>query len=1027
MNDQTNAGEVLPAAGGSLAEQIFAGKGEMASLIRATDWSKTPLGPIEAWPQSLRTAVSICLGSRHPIVLWWGPERWMFYNDGYRPLLGGRKHPQYLGRPGQECWAEIWDIIGPMMDQVIDTGEATWSEDLMLLMLRYSYLEETYYTFSYSPIRDETGRPSGIFNACTESTARVLDRRRLKTLREMAIEARTTNEAARLCAEILVRNRHDIPFALVYLEDSFGKQLHLAGYAGLEPGTAASPLTVDMTDADAIGWPLARVAGHGRAETVENLADRFDCLPREPWDEPAHQAMLQPIAHPGTQRLAGVLVLGISPRRAFDDDYRGFFDLVAGHVATAVSNARAFEEERERAEKLTELDRVKTTFFSNVSHEFRTPLTLILGPLEDALSNPGRVLRGDSLETVHRSALRLLRLVNSLLDFSRIEANRLTSSFEPIDLPVFTGGLAGSFQSLVESAGLKLIVDCPPQPEPAYVDRTQWEKIVLNLISNAFKFTFEGEITIRLQAADGKITLSVIDTGTGIPAEELPKIFERFHRIEGARGRSFEGTGIGLALVHELVKQHGGEIRAESVFGKGSTFIVTIPAGTDHLPKDRILSESRLDAETVGTTPHLLEAAHWLRGGNAGTAGAAPLAASTAALTVTSGARVLVADDNADMREYLVRLLSSRWLVEAVVDGQAALDSALERPPDLVLSDVMMPRMDGAALLRALRADPRTSTVPVVLLSARAGEEAIISGLEIGADDYLVKPFSGRELISRVATHMEMARMRRAAADIANELAETRAALLKNVEQKNQELEAFSYSISHDLRAPLRTIDGFSQALLEDHAGQLDAQGQHYLQRVRTAAKRMGELIDDLLELARVERVNLRREPVDLARLGKRICDLLANSEPDRKVAFIVNGGLVVDADSRLAEIILENLLGNAWKFTTKTPAPQVELGSVIKDGQTTFYVKDNGAGFNQAYAGNLFAPFQRLHSEREFPGTGIGLATVRRIVERHGGRVWAEGQVDQGAAIYWTLPSPRHGALPGGSATDPPSADSMQ
>ncbi|WP_211467111.1 ATP-binding protein [Collimonas silvisoli] len=1034
MNDQTSADEMLPPIGSSLAEQIFAGKGEMASLIRATDWSKTPLGPVEAWPQSLRTAVSICLGSRHPIVLWWGPERWMFYNDGYRPLLGGRKHPQYLGRPGQECWAEIWDIIGPMMDQVIDSGEATWSEDLLLLMLRNSYLEETYYTFSYSPIRDETGRPSGIFNACSESTARVLDRRRLKTLREMAIEARTTDEAARLCAEILGRNPHDIPFALVYLADSTGKQLHLAGHAGLEPGTAASPLTVDMADADAIGWPLARVAGHGQAETVEDLADRFDCLPREPWDEPAHQATLLPIAHPGAQQLAGVLVLGISPRRAFDDDYRGFFDLVAGHVATAVSNARALEEERERAEKLAQLDRVKTTFFSNVSHEFRTPLTLILGPLEDALGDPGRVLRGESLEAVHRSALRLLKLVNSLLDFSRIEADRLTSSFEPTDLAVLTGGLAGSFQSLLESAGLKLVVDCPPQPEPAYVDRAQWEKIVLNLISNAFKFTFEGEIAIRLHAADGRIALSVTDTGTGIPTAELPKIFERFHRVEGARSRSFEGTGIGLALVHELVKQHGGEMRAESVVGQGSTFVVTIPTGADHLPKDRILSESRPAAESAGAAPHLLEAAHWLRGGNAAIAGTATAGvpslvqpAASAASTATSGARVLVADDNADMREYLVRLLAPRWVVEAVVDGQAALDSALEGPPDLVLSDVMMPRMDGVALLRALRADARTSTVPVILLSARAGEEAIIAGLEIGADDYLVKPFSGRELISRVATHMEMARVRRVTADIANELAETRAALLKHVERKNQELEAFSYSISHDLRAPLRAIDGFSQALLEDHAEQLDAEGQHYLQRVRAAAKRMGELIDDLLELSRVERADLRREPVDLASLGQRIGDSLANSEPDRKVAFVVNDALVVDADSRLLEIILENLLGNAWKFTSKTSSPQVELGSVMKDGQTTFYVKDNGAGFDETYAARLFAPFQRLHSEREFPGTGIGLATVRRIVERHGGRVWAEGKVDQGAAIYWTLPSPRHGALPGGSAADPPSVDSMR
>jgi signal transduction histidine kinase len=1001
--------------GFSLAAQLFAGKGEMAGLIRATDWSKTALGPIEAWPQSLRTAVSICLDSRHPIVLWWGPQRWMFYNDAYRPMLGESKHPQFLGRPGQPCWAEIWDIVGPMMEQVIETGEATWSEDLFLPMRRFGYLEETYFTFSYSPIRDETGRPSGIFCACTENTGRVLGDRRMRTLRQMAVDARTADEAVRLCAEILGRNQRDIPFALVYLLDGVGKHLHLAGYAGLEPGTSASPRTVDMGNAEAVLWPLARVVGLGHAEAVGDLAERFDGLPREPWDEPAHQAMLLPIAHPGAPQPAGVLVLGISPRRAFDDDYRGFFDLVAGHVATAVSSARAYEEERERAEKLAELDRAKTAFFSNVSHEFRTPLTLILGPLEDALGDPEGALRGESLEAVHRSALRLLRLVNSLLDFSRIEAHRLTSSFEPTDLAVLTGGLAGSFQSIVESAGLKLVVDCPPLSEPVYVDRSQWEKIVLNLVSNAFKFTFEGQIAVRLHARDGRIELSVSDTGTGIPAEELPKIFDRFHRVEGARSRSFEGTGIGLALVKELVKQHAGEMRVESAPGKGSTFVVRLPMGTDHLPKDRISPKIHLGAEADGATPHLLEAAHWLRGAAAASAGAAaadipnPIRSADAS-SPTSGARILVADDNADMREYLVRLLAPKWVVDAVGDGQAALESALERPPDLVLSDVMMPRMDGVALLRALRADPRTSTVPVVLLSARAGEEAIIAGVETGADDYLVKPFSARELVSRVGTHLELARVRRLATEVANELAETRAVLLQDVERRNQELQAFGYSVSHDLRAPLRAMNGFSQVLLEDHADRLDNEGKDCLQRVRAAATRMGELIDDLLELSRVERADLRRESVDLTRLGRGIGESLVKSEPDRKVAFIVHDGLFAEADPGLVKIILENLLGNAWKFTTRTARPQVDLGSVAKDGQTTFYVKDNGAGFDEAYAGRLFAPFQRLHSELDFPGTGIGLATVRRVVERHGGRVWAEGEVDRGAAVYWTLPSPKSG-----------------
>ncbi|HEX7667989.1 MAG TPA: ATP-binding protein, partial [Polyangiaceae bacterium] len=678
------------------------------------------------------------------------------------PMLGASKHPQFLGRSGQECWAEIWDIIGPMMDQVIATGEATWSEDLFLLMLRHGYPEETYFTFSYSPIRDEAGRPSGIFNACTESTARVLDRRRLKTLREMAVEARTANEAARLCSEILRRNPRDIPFALVYLLDRSGERLHLAGSAGLPPGTPASPLIMEVTGRDAAGWPLARLVADGRSEMVEDLGQRFDCLPREPWDEPAHQAMLLPIARPGFQEPAGVLVLGISPRRAFDDDYRGFFDLVAGHVATAVSTGRAYEEERERAETLAELDRAKTAFFSNVSHEFRTPLTLMLGPIEDALAQPAEALGGESLKAVHRSTLRLVRLVNSLLDFSRLEAGRLQSSFEPTDLPVLTGGLAGSFQSLVESAGMKLVVDCPPLPEPVYVDRSHWEKIVSNLVSNAFKFTFEGEIAIRLHEHDGRVELVVSDTGTGIPEHEHARIFERFHRVEGARGRSFEGTGIGLAFVHELVKLHGGSVRLDSVVGRGSTFTVSIPTGIEHLPKDRIIDHRR-SVGAAGAAPFVLEASQWTQAATHAEPPedlALPKAAGRAS---EERRRILVADDNADMREYLVRLLSPYWAVDAVADGEAALALARKTPPDLILSDVMMPGMDGFALLRALRASPATRAISVILLSARAGEEATVEGLEAGADDYLLKPFSARELLTRVRSHVDAARARTSA------------------------------------------------------------------------------------------------------------------------------------------------------------------------------------------------------------------------------------------------------------------------
>ncbi|HEY3255930.1 MAG TPA: ATP-binding protein, partial [Polyangiaceae bacterium] len=411
---------------------------------------------------------------------------------------------------------------------------------------------------------------------------------------------------------------------------------------------------------------------------------------------------------------------------------------------------------RDANARLGELDATKTAFFSNVSHEFRTPLTLILGPVERAMASPGATLGGEDLATLHRNALRLLRLVNSLLDFSRIESG-LSASFVATDLAAFTAGLAGAFQSLFEDAGVELVVDCPPLPEPVYVDRAHWEKVVLNLVQNAFKFTLEGRVVVRLRWLGKRVELSVEDTGTGIPKDELPRVFQRFHRVAGARGRSFEGSGIGLSLVHELVRLHDGELRVESQLGRGSTFFVLIPTGIAHLPQDRIAQEeSPLAASGLDVSAgHVLEAKQWVRPGQS--------IASDASASPNAPARVLVADDNSDMREYLQRLLSPHWEIEVVSNGREALAAALAAPPDLVLSDVMMPELDGVALLAALRAEPRTRTVPVILISARAGEEARLSGLETGVDDYLVKPFSAREVVTRVRTHLEMARVRREA------------------------------------------------------------------------------------------------------------------------------------------------------------------------------------------------------------------------------------------------------------------------
>lgn len=416
--------------------------------------------------------------------------------------------------------------------------------------------------------------------------------------------------------------------------------------------------------------------------------------------------------------------------------------------------AAANHELREANAKLGELDAAKTAFFSNVSHEFRTPLTLMLGPIEEAVRQEAS-LGGESLRAVHRSAVRLLRLVNSLLDFSRLEAGRLQARFEPTDLAELTAGIAGSFQSLVESAGMSLVVDCPKLRQPVYVDRAQWEKVVSNLLSNAFKFTMEGEIAVRLREREDGVDLVVSDTGTGIPEHELPRIFERFRRVEGARGRSFEGSGIGLALVRELVGLHGGAVRVDSVAGRGSTFTVSIPLGSDHLPAERVATTDDA-ADGSGAEPYVLEASQWMH-----TDGRLPSSEHPATdAEATERERILVVDDNADMRAYVVALLGQHWTVDSVPDGESAIARIEATAPDLVLSDVMMPGMDGFALLRALRASPATRHIPVILVSARAGEEAVVEGLETGADDYLQKPFSARELVSRVRAHLEAARMR---------------------------------------------------------------------------------------------------------------------------------------------------------------------------------------------------------------------------------------------------------------------------
>lgn len=707
---------------------IFNSSGKNGELMARLDWSKTPLGPIKLWPQSLVTAASICLKSNFPMLVWWGSHLTMFYNNNYTPLLGN-KHPTSLGQSALECWPEIASTITPMVNQVMQEGRATWSENQMLALERHGFVEECYFTYSYSPIHNETNQIAGIFMAGFETTKTVISQRRLNVLKEVGLATSSTSlsQAYQLIKESLKASASfDIPFGLLYCYDK-DRRLVLQASLGLDNHHNAHIIELN----DQSKWSIDNSIDD-KFILVDDLASRFEKIVDNQWKEQIKKAIVLFLKSGGQpSNTIGVFIAGLSPRLEFDDDYSSFMELTSTRISNILESTRGYEEQLNRAEELAKLDNAKTQFFTNISHEFRTPLTLMLGPLADSLSDsihPLDSVQRNRQQMIQNNSIRLLKLVNNILDFSRIEAGRAHIKLTTVDISHYTRQLCSIFQPVMDQADIEFIINIQDIGQKVDVDRDMWEKIVLNLISNAFKFTLKGFIRVALQREDDHILFTISDSGVGIEKSEQPKIFERFYRAEQTRGRSFEGSGIGLALTQELIKIHAGTIDFQSEIDKGSTFIIKLPIvnnTTSGTHSDSTGEDNSMILRISQTA--LSEVKSWIDDDGQNSDEVVGLESN-----LLPKDHILVVEDNKDMRGYIHSILSPKYRVSLANDGLEALEKIAKDPPNLILSDVMMPRLDGFRLIKTLRDNLKTKSMPVILLSARAGEEAKVDGLENG-------------------------------------------------------------------------------------------------------------------------------------------------------------------------------------------------------------------------------------------------------------------------------------------------------
>jgi signal transduction histidine kinase len=675
------------------------------------------------------------------------------------------------------------------------------------------------------------------------------------------------------------------------------------------------------------------------------------------------------------------------------------YNLARREYEARTALARASTELQSSLERIRELDRLKNQFFANISHELRTPLALISAPIEQMLARGGLVEAArTTLQAVLRNALRLHRLIDGLLDLARLEAGQLRLRVTNIDPAQLVEGVVAAFQPAADSMGLKLLLELPdkPAPGPLMGDSEKLEVVLTNLLGNAIKFTERGgEITVSLRYVGDTIEITVRDTGPGIPESEQAHIFERFRRVESP-GRKQGGAGIGLALVKELCELHGGSVSVRSKPGEGACFTVRLATGTGHLRADVLETASQPDLSAAADphtrspsvqNPALLHVEGGIELRMDGRSAISSQAIPVLSLSQhQSRAHVLVAEDNADLRKFLVELLSPYYQVTAVADGKAALDHLQTRLPDLILADVMMPHLSGIELCHKVKGDLRTRAVPVILLTARSGIDETMEGFSHGADDYLVKPFSPRELLMRVAVQLKL---RHLTAQVAN------AARLAAV-------GTLAAGVAHEIKNPLNAINTGAVALKRRGEGNPAMQSE-ILEMIEECVGRISEITSALTEHARPadgEGMTLFDVRQGIETTLRLLSDRLRGSSLTIVRDFRTDR-LIVARPRQLNQVFL-NLLDNAIRASSTGGRIFVAVTETGPES-IAISVRDEGQGIPLEDRERIFDPFFTTRPPGE--GTGLGLYLSRQIVAAHGGALRVESTVGQGSEFIVELP----------------------